>query len=106
MQKRARALRIRSTVAGILLVPIIGAIIWLFATGELSIADFTGNLELLGLTILLSLGLLFSLLPGIIAFRRRARNRVAILVLSLLLGFTLLGWIVAFVWAFVDKTEP
>ena len=49
--------------------------------------------------------LLFGVIPAIIAYKRRARNRVAILVLSLLFGFTGIGWIAAFIWACVDKTD-
>jgi hypothetical protein len=38
-------------------------------------------------------------LPGIIAFRRRHHNAMAILVFNLLLGWTFLGWVIALVWA-------
>ncbi|SER29022.1 Superinfection immunity protein [Faunimonas pinastri] len=40
------------------------------------------------------------LLPAIIAFSRGHHNRVAILVLNLLLGWSVLGWIAALVWSF------
>ncbi len=39
------------------------------------------------------------LLPTIIAAKSRKRNAWAIFALNVLLGWTLLGWIVAFVWA-------
>jgi hypothetical protein len=38
-------------------------------------------------------------LPAIIAFSRGHHNSGAILALDLLLGWTALGWIVAFVWS-------
>ena len=38
-------------------------------------------------------------LPSIIAFRRGHHNRIAILVLNILLGWTFIGWVVALVWA-------
>ena len=44
----------------------------------------------------------FCLIPPFIAFRRRHRNRVAILTLSLLLGWTFLGWVAALVWSLTD----
>ena len=39
------------------------------------------------------------LIPTWVAFARRHHDRVAILVLNLLLGWSVLGWIVALVWA-------
>jgi Superinfection immunity protein len=51
-------------------------------------------------------GILFVLLvevylfPAVIAWARRHRNRAAIILLDILLGWTLLGWIAAMVWAF------
>jgi hypothetical protein len=45
----------------------------------------------------------FYLLPGIIAFCREHSSTASIIALNLLVGWTLLGWILAFVWA---CTEP
>lgn len=39
-------------------------------------------------------------MPALVASGRRHRQRVAILVLNLLLGWTVLGWVGALVWAF------
>jgi hypothetical protein len=39
------------------------------------------------------------LLPAEIALRRRHHNRMAIVALNILLGWTVLGWIAAFVWS-------
>jgi len=39
------------------------------------------------------------LVPAIVAKRRRHPNQMAILVLTVLLGWTFLGWVVALVWA-------
>ena len=46
------------------------------------------------------------MLPGIVASARRHRNRLAIGMLNLLLGWTLLGWIGALVWACTADIEP
>ena len=50
------------------------------------------------------IGFLFSmafyLLPSIVAFCRHHQNSPAILILNLLLGWTIIGWIIALVWAF------
>jgi uncharacterized membrane protein YhaH (DUF805 family) len=45
-------------------------------------------------------------LPAIVASSRRHRNRFAIGILNLLVGWTLLGWIVAMVWACTSDVEP
>lgn len=57
--------------------------------------------------ILLILAVLFYLLPALIAAGRHHHNWVAILALNILLGWTLLGWILALVWSVtaVKKTN-
>lgn len=42
---------------------------------------------------------LIYLLPGLIAYGRKHHQSGAILMLSLVLGWTLIGWLVALVWA-------
>lgn len=44
------------------------------------------------------------LLPTIIAMSRRHLNAGAILALNLLLGWTLLGWVLALVWSLTNST--
>jgi len=38
-------------------------------------------------------------IPTIIAFKRKKKDRLAIAALNLLLGWTFLGWVIAFVWS-------
>ena len=38
-------------------------------------------------------------LPTLIAFLRRHKNSLAIFLLNLLLGWTVLGWVVSLVWS-------
>ena len=40
-------------------------------------------------------------LPTLIAFLRQHKNRLAIFLLNLLLGWTVLGWVVSLVWSVV-----
>lgn len=40
-------------------------------------------------------------LPSLMARNRKHHNHVAITLLNLLLGWTVIGWIAALVWAFV-----
>lgn len=44
-------------------------------------------------------------LPTIVASNRKHRNRGAIGMLNLLLGWTLLGWIIALIWAMTANVE-
>jgi len=44
-------------------------------------------------------GFLFYFLPSILAFARNKRDTGAILVLNILLGWTVIGWVIALVWA-------
>ena len=52
----------------------------------------------------LSLLVAFWVLPGIVAKMRKHPNTAAIFVLSIFLGVTVIGWIVALVWAFTNPT--
>ncbi|QWD82746.1 superinfection immunity protein [Polynucleobacter sp. MWH-P3-07-1] len=54
--------------------------------------------------ILLSIGTLFYLLPFAIAFNKRRANTGAIFALNLFLGWSLLGWVAALVWALKEET--
>ena len=61
-----------------------------------------GTLELLLLIIPL---LAIYFLPSIIALRRNKMNRNAIVLLNFFLGWTLVGWVVSFVWACTSNNE-
>jgi len=41
----------------------------------------------------------FYFLPTLIAFLRNHKNKLAIFLLNLLLGWTVLGWVVLLVWS-------
>ena len=55
----------------------------------------------LGLLIIGLIGLLY-MLPALVAHHRGHRQTKAIAVLNIFLGWTVLGWIVALVWAMMD----
>jgi Superinfection immunity protein len=63
----------------------------------------TGGIVLVLLLILCLL--LFYFLPSFIAFNRALRNRWAIFVVNLLLGATMVGWVISLVWAIVERPE-
>jgi hypothetical protein len=44
-------------------------------------------------------GFLMYFLPSIVAFARSKRDTAAIVLLNFFLGWTLIGWVVALVWA-------
>jgi hypothetical protein len=47
---------------------------------------------------------LFYFLPFAIAFNRRRANTGAIFALNLFLGWSLIGWVVALVWALKEES--
>jgi hypothetical protein len=56
--------------------------------------------------ILLLLSLPFYFIPAFIAGCRCHKNGFAIFILNFFTGWTLLGWIAAFIWACVGETRP
>lgn len=52
--------------------------------------------------IVLVFGVFLYFLPAVVAAYRQKRNAGAIAVLNLLLGWTVLGWIIALVWAVTE----
>lgn len=62
------------------------------------------NLLRVLLAVLLSLLTLGYFLPTTIAVIRKRSNTMAIFVLNLFLGWTLIGWVIALVWAVATDT--
>jgi hypothetical protein len=54
--------------------------------------------ELIALCVLAAIGALY-FLPTIVAVRRQKTNLTAIAVVNVLLGWSVIGWIIAMVWA-------
>jgi hypothetical protein len=57
------------------------------------------------LVLLIVLGCLY-FLPTIIAYNREHHNRLAIFLLNLFLGWTVLGWVAALVWSATAVQKP
>jgi Superinfection immunity protein len=55
--------------------------------------------------VLLALATLGYMLPTSIAIARNHKNAAPIAVVNLFLGWTMLGWVVAFAWAFLAGSE-
>lgn len=64
----------------------------------------SGGNALMGLFFLGTIGFLY-FLPLIVAAGRGHTNMLAIGVLNLLLGWTMIGWVVAMVWACTNQTK-
>jgi len=58
------------------------------------------NLTILEL-LLVVLIVAFYFLPTLIAFLRQHKNKLAVFLLNLLLGWTVLGWVVSLVWSVI-----
>lgn len=50
--------------------------------------------------------LIIYLIPAIVASQRNHANMLAITWLNILLGWTFLGWVIAFVWACTNNVLP
>ncbi len=61
------------------------------------------QMQSLGLLEILLVVLIFGVyfLPTLIAFLRQHKNKLAIFLLNLLLGWTVLGWVVSLVWSVI-----
>ena len=50
-------------------------------------------------------GSIIYLIPAVVAYMRKHNNRAAIIMLNILLGWTLIGWVGALVWAMTKDVE-
>ena len=50
-------------------------------------------------------GIVLYFVPGVVAYNRKHNNRAAILTLNILLGWTVIGWAGALVWAMTKDVE-
>jgi Protein of unknown function (DUF3302). len=55
--------------------------------------------------LILAVSTVINLIPGYVAYRRKHRNTLAIFVTSLVLGWTVIGWAVALIWAVLREPE-
>ena len=55
--------------------------------------------------ILLLLCLIIYMLPTLIAYARDVRSRQTITVVNIIFGWTLIGWLIAFLWAMLAETS-
>jgi hypothetical protein len=65
----------------------------------MTVSDNDGGAAIL-LLFLFGFGVVSWIVPGIIASCRKHHNRGAIWAITILLGWTFVGWVIAFVWAF------
>jgi len=57
-------------------------------------------------TVLLIFGAILTVIPFVIAFKRKCKNFILIDLLSFFLSWTIIGWIAAMVWAIWGKSDP
>lgn len=60
--------------------------------------------SVLVVTVLIGILALY-LLPSIFAFQRGKKNKLAILLLNILLGWSLIGWVGSLVWSVMVDTK-
>lgn len=76
------------------------------ATGAAAVAE--GLAKLAGVVALAAFVFLLYFFPSINAEQRHHRERKSIFILNLLLGWAVIGWVIALVWSYssqVEKTE-
>ena len=69
------------------------------------VSFFSGFLLALLGTSALALVVLIWLLPGLIASRRKHPKRIAIWLITVFLGFSAVGWVIALTWAIFGPLE-
>ena len=62
-------------------------------------------MDVIGGMIVLMIFVAIYFLPTIVALKREHQSAGAIFFLNLLLGWSLLGWVIAFVWSFTNPTQ-
>lgn len=65
--------------------------------------DETTKYILYGIAFLFAVGFYF--IPSIIGFSRKHTNSVGIFIVNLFFGWSLIGWIVCFIWALSSKGQ-
>lgn len=64
-----------------------------------------GSGDLIGMGVLLLIGAVAYLLPALIASQRKHANSTPICLVNILFGWTLLGWVVALIWATTSNVK-
>jgi hypothetical protein len=73
----------------------------LLLLGLLAIVAFADKVFLIAAGVL---GVLLYILPSLVAHKRKHSQLTAIIVLNVLLGWTMLGWVIALVWACAERS--
>jgi divalent metal cation (Fe/Co/Zn/Cd) transporter len=60
---------------------------------------------LTGLTIMF-IGLFISFMPTLVAYSRKTKNRIPVMIINIFLGWTLIGWVIALAMAYSHEVEP
>ena len=63
-------------------------------------------LFLLGVVLAIAFGIIFYFAPTAVAAFNKHPHVAGIIVLNVLFGWTLIGWVAAFIWAFIKPMPP
>lgn len=102
LEKRRTPQAIGRKPQGRTIIVIIGACLMIWLASFFSGLD-SMLLAFAGMLAFLVLGLFVYFAPALIAAQRNHRNIKALFVLNLFLGWTVLGWVGALVWAYVEQ---
>ena len=60
---------------------------------------------LMGLTII-TVSIFIAFMPIIVAYSRKTKNKIPVLIINLFLGWTGIGWVIALAMAYTSDVEP
>jgi hypothetical protein len=80
-------------------------IIFFFVAAAVAITIMSNPDTLTSGFLIIGVCIFLYLFPTVVAANRKHNNEGAILALNLLLGWTVLGWVIAMVWALTDNTR-
>jgi ABC-type Fe3+-siderophore transport system permease subunit len=105
-----RGPRVLTWLLVVMLLAVAGAFGWLVHTGQIDLSGAeaaeatTSGLVVVGLMVC---GSALYFLPTLVANTRRHRNRGGVFLVNLAFGWTLIGWVVAMIWAsWVSRDDP
>jgi hypothetical protein len=87
----------RLVIYGVILSAVVGGICWLNADSSANLGEVFGKMVLV--LVLLGIGLALYFAPTIQAHQNKKKQTTAIFCLNFFLGWTILGWVGAMVWA-------
>lgn len=56
--------------------------------------------------VIITVSIFFAFMPTLVAYSRRTKNKIPVLIINLFLGWTGIGWVIALAMAYSHDVEP